>query len=357
MKIAVVGAGIMGRVLALSLVNAGYEVSLFDQSSARAGSNCSYVAAGMLSAIAELEKADHCVYQLGKESIQQHWPKMLKQLNKPLYFSQKGSLLLAHPQDRSELIRYMGVIESKLQDQAPFKLIDNAQLTELEPDLGKFKEAYYFPEEAQMDSQAVMDALAGFFQERGVHFYENTRVSEIQAHSLSVGGVRQDFDWIMDCRGLAAKETFSSLRGVRGELIWLHAPQVVLQHPVRLLHPRYALYVVPRPDEQYIIGASEIESEDNGPISVRTSLELLSAAYYIHPGFAEARVLKTATQSRPTLPDHLPSIKIKKGLLAINGLYRHGFLIAPSLAEEVLRYLESGVSGLYYSNLWESVSD
>ena len=87
----------------------------------------------------------------------------------------------------------------------------------------------------------------------------------------------------------------NELRGIRGELMWLHHPKIHIQHPVRLLHPRYKIYLSPRPDHIYIIGASEIESEDTSPISVKTMLELLSATYYIHPSFTEARLIKTMT--------------------------------------------------------------
>ena len=69
--------------------------------------------------------------------------------------------------------------------------------------------------------------------------------------------------------------------------------------------------------------------------------KLLSAIYYLHPGFSEARIIKTVTHCRPTLPHHLPQIKYQAGLLAVNGLYRHGYLIAPALAKEVLKFLHT----------------
>lgn len=161
------------------------------------------------------------------------------------------------------------------------------------------------------------------------------------------------FDWVFDCRGLGAQSVFSDLRPVRGELIALHAPDVHLNRPIRLLHPRYSLYIVPRPGDIYLIGASEIEAEDYSPISVRTTLELLTAAYYVHPGFIEARLINTVTHCRPTLSTHLPRIQYEDGLVSINGLYRHGYLIAPALAEEVLRGINTQCQRLDYPTIWE----
>jgi glycine oxidase len=97
----------------------------------------------------------------------------------------------------------------------------------------------------------------------------------------------------------------------------------------------------------FVIGATEIESEDLSPASVRSTLELLSAAYTVDPGFGEARVLEIGVQARPTLPDHLPTLQPSgPRQLQINGLYRHGFLIAPALLDAALEWMERGESPL-----------
>ncbi len=152
-------------------------------------------------------------------------------------------------------------------------------------------------------------------------------------------------DWLFDCRGLGARAQWPALRGVRGEVLRVHAPEVTLSRPTRLLHPRYPLYIAPKPDHVFVIGATEIESDDLSPASVRSTLELLSAAYTVHPGFAEARILEIATQCRPTLPDNLPALRwLAPRQLQINGLYRHGFLIAPALLDVALQLMDHDAS-------------
>lgn len=160
---------------------------------------------------------------------------------------------------------------------------------------------------------------------------------------------------VFDCRGLGASALFGNLRALRGELIWLHAPEVKLQRPIRLLHPRYSLYIVPRPNNIYLIGASEIEAADYSPISVRTTLELLTAAYYVHSGFAEARIVKTVTHCRPTLSNHLPLVNYAEGIMAINGLYRFGYLIAPALVDAILAFLNNNRQSFPYKTIWELI--
>jgi glycine oxidase len=45
---------------------------------------------------------------------------------------------------------------------------------------------------------------------------------------------------------------------------------------------------------------------------------------------------------RPAFPDNLPRILVEGDKIAVNGLYRHGFLLAPALAELTLNYVENG---------------
>ena len=97
------------------------------------------------------------------------------------------------------------------------------------------------------------------------------------------------------------------------------------------------MYIVPRAGEQVVVGASEIEAEDRSPVSLRTTVELLAAAYSVVPQLGEARIVHTETNLRPALPDNLPRIDTQQGLTRVNGLFRHGWLIAPAMVEEALR--------------------
>ncbi len=96
----------------------------------------------------------------------------------------------------------------------------------------------------------------------------------------------------------------------------------------------------------YVIGATEVEGEDMSPVTVRSALELLSAAFAVHPGFGEARILELNSQCRPTLPDHRPAI-VWDGArtLRVNGLYRHGYMIAPEVADTANTFAQALLGG------------
>ena len=102
-------------------------------------------------------------------------------------------------------------------------------------------------------------------------------------------------------------------------------------------------HIVPWDDHRFLLGATQIESSDAGPITVRSMLELLGAAYALHPAFGEARIIEFGSGLRPAFPDNLPRIAIDQDRIAVNGLYRHGFLLAPALAELTLGYVVRGV--------------
>lgn len=347
MKAGIVGGGIMGQLLALVLMNANWQVSLFDDGK----ESCSQVAAGLLTPIAELENSDPVIYELGLISLKKYWPELLNFLKEPIYFRNQGSLLLSHPRDKGELVRFLKIISHKIPDQTIHPLSDDT-IKIIEPELSHFDEGYYIENEGQIDNQSLLLVLKNHLFTQGVIWHQ-TSVEEIKPHEIVLVDKTLQFDMVFDCRGLRSTFFKNELRGVRGELIWLHHPDIDINHPVRLLHPRYQIYLSPRPNRTYIIGASEIESEDNSPISVKTLLELLSATYYIHPNFAEARLIKTMTHCRPTLTNHLPKIKWMDGLIAINGLYRHGFLIAPAIANDVMRFLARGFSSILFPKIWE----
>ncbi|WP_126337964.1 FAD-dependent oxidoreductase [Legionella spiritensis] len=356
MRAGIAGSGIMGSLLALALHNEGWQISLFEQS--EGNDNCSLAAGGLLTPISELDKSSLVIFHLGQRSVKRCWPDILSQLPDTVYYRQSGSIILNHPNDQAEWNHFYQRVSEKLDHtkEIRFYRLSNDSLIRLEPDLAKFKTAYYCPDEAHIDCQALIPELHKYLARIGVTFFLNTPVLSLESGRIRTKDRRHDFDMVFDCRGLGARDVFPDLRALRGEIIRLYAPEVTLHRPVRFLHPRYSLYIVPRPGHIYLIGASEIEADDHSGISVRTTLELLTAAYYLHPGFAEARILKTVTHCRPTLANHLPRIKRSDGLIAVNGLYRHGYLIAPALAEEVLRGLSANVS-LHYPEIWENDYD
>lgn len=336
MDIGIAGAGLVGRVLALNLLQRGHKVTLFDEDTAYGEDAAGMTAAGMLALFAELETAESSIFEHGKRSIEL-WPSLLEELDIADAYQLAGSIITAHPQDFSELDHFIDTLKSKVEEASTIKVLDKVGITDLEPDLEQHTKAFYIPHEGQVDAQRFMKTSSDYLLAHpNVTWHENTKVDKVESGTLYFNDKSKSYDWVFDSRGLGANEQIDNLRGVRGEVFWLDAPEVNITRPTRMLHPRYKIYIVPRPNNRYIIGATEIESEDKSPMSVRSSLELLSAVYSMHTGFAEARIVNMVTNCRPTLKDNLPNIEQSDKLTRVNGLYRHGYLLAPAIVEQAL---------------------
>jgi glycine oxidase len=336
--IAVVGGGLLGRSLAWRAARAGARVVLYDAGSHQGEKSAAWVAAGMIAPTTETIDADAEIVSMGKHSLSL-WPRWLAELPVPVFYRDSGTLLLWHRKDAGEAVRAQKRFCSQ---QRQVEQIDGARTTELEPVLGtRFPEAMYIPGEAQLDNRAFLNAVSIALAEGGVECHWESSVQD---------GPLLDAGIVVDCRGMGAKRDWAKLRGVRGEILRLHAPEIELRHMLRLLHPRCPVYIVPRADGNLIVGATSIESEDRSPASVRGVLELLTSAYSVLPALAEARILEFNTQVRPALSDNLPSLRIdrKRKVLRINGLYRHGFLLTPTIVEEALALLLEG----QYNSRW-----
>jgi len=91
-----------------------------------------------------------------------------------------------------------------------------------------------------------------------------------------------------------------------------------------------------------MIGATMIENEERARVTARSIVELVNTAFAIHPAFAEAEIVATGSDLRPAFADNLPRLLREGNSLYINGLFRHGFLLAPALARRAARVIFAG---------------
>ncbi len=309
MRVTIIGAGVAGLACAAEFNDQGHAVTVVARSPQIGADCCSWLAGGMLAPWCEGESAEEPVVRLGQEAIG-WWEKHVSGVRR------EGTLVLSHDRDMSELRRFARRTEA-------FDTIDRGRIDALEPDLaGRFRQGLFFAGEGHLDPRKTLIELAERLQRKGVIFHLGLDAKDVQI----------DADITVDARGLAARDTLPDLRGVKGEMLVVRSRDINLSRPVRLLHPRIPLYIVPRGNGVHMIGATMIESDERGGISVRSTLELLSAAYALHPAFGEAEILEVGVDARPAFPDNLPRVRRRGETIYVNGLYRHGFLLSPAVA-------------------------
>lgn len=309
--VAILGAGVAGLTTALRLVEAGRDVVIHEAAPRLGSQAASWLAGGMLAPHCEAEQAGETIVEPGLSGIG-WWAGRTR-------VERQGTLVLAGPRDGTELRRFAARTRSH-------ETLDADRVAQLEPDLaGRFSRALFFADEAHLDPRRALADLSRLVSERG-----GTLLYGSDAEPAAFPG-----EVVVDCRGRAAQA--DRLRGVRGEMVLVRCPDVALTRPVRLLHPRWPIYVVPRDEGVYMVGATTVESENAGPVTVRSTLELLSAVTMLHPAFAEGEVLETGAARRPALPDNLPVATRRGSVVTFAGLYRHGFLLSPHVSAEAAR--------------------
>ena len=314
--IAILGAGITGLMNAYMLCHSDFDVTIYDPKGFPA-ENASWIAGGMLAPYSEIEHMNMRWIHMGLESIE-IWRDIAKELD--IGFTHGGSLLLAHAEDRYILERFRAHLPQDQQMQV--------KPSAVEPALGeRFASGLFLQDEAHIYPHAAMRAICARLERKQVKIEKASSTPEELPH-----------DFIIDCRGMASNDP--DLRGVKGEIVLVRNPEFTLSRPVRLMHPRYPLYIVPRPNHVFMIGATIIESDDSGKPSLKSAMELMSALYSLHPSFGEAELLDVLSGVRPSYPDNLPRMSVNKNVISVNGTFRHGYLLAPIMAECVKEYIE-----------------
>lgn len=365
-KIAVLGAGVSGTMLAWQLLCEGYPVEIFEARAESDRTGAGYVAAAMLSPLAEAAGSEAYIGAMGLASMAL-WKPLIQKLeleSSPIFFQRDGTIVIWHPDDRAEhqilmrqLSQYVDTLPSSKTHLPYYQSLEASTINALEPALaGRFSTGLLLEGEGQVDNIQVMKNLRSAIVNRGgiFHWESPRRIEEVIDQSKPV--------LVIDARGIGAKKEWvpSPLRGIRGEVLRVKTTEVSLKRPIRLLHPRYPLYIAPKPSNEFVIGATVIESEDESPISLQSTMELASALYAVHPAFAEARLLASMTSLRPTLPDHRPHIHLNlRGhtpVVSINGLYRHGWLLAPIIVKSALMAIHEFLRSLSKHSPWINLS-
>jgi len=304
LRILVKGAGVAGLVTAVTLAENGAQVTL-QETGGRIGSGASWLAGGMLAPWCEAESAPPEITADSLESLdwwEAHVPGVTR----------NGTLVVAPPRDTPELARFG-------RRTSHFTTIGAGDIATLEPDLAqRFDRALFFSQEGHVDPREALAALKSRLEALGGTVVFNT--TETGAH-----------DWIVACTGRGS--AIPNLRGVRGEMLLLRCPDITFSRPIRLLHPRMPVYIVPRRNHVFMVGATMIESEDERGMTLRSMSDLLNAAYTLHPAFAEAEILETGVGLRPSFPDNIPRAWKEGRVVHVNGMYRHGFLLSPARAK------------------------
>ncbi len=353
-RVAIVGGGVIGLSIAWRLARAGAGVTVFERD--RAGAGASRVAAGMLAPITEtLPGHGHdALVRFARASLARY-PSFLAELehdaDMAVPLDSHGTLIVARDRDDAESIKR--AYEYRRALDLPVEWISGARAREIEPLLApRVHAAVWIPDDHQVDTHALLAALARACAHRGVTIRENATVENVRVHNEAVVGVRVanedvDADVVIVAAGAwsgtigEVPGAVAPVRPVKGQIVRLRATDdFVLAHVIRT--PR--VYVLRKADGRVLVGATQEEvGFDVQPVAGAIK-DLLEHAWEILPATYELPFEGVDVGLRPAARDHLPIIGATdvRGLVMATGHFRSGILLAPATADAVVDGIANG---------------
>lgn len=358
MKIGIIGAGILGRLLAIEFSKYNYQITLFEKDDMNSSQSSCATAAGMLNPWSEINESTALVFELGVLSLT-HWQEVIQKIAAPEILFHCGSAHVSSYGDKAKLDHLLKNLLNKQENFYCIPLDNNLKKQLFNKTNSSYPYGFYLPDEKCLDPQLFIKKSNDYFKKNNnINFCYDTNILKFSQNTISSENKSEYFDLVLNTTGYHGKSDLNNtLRGVRGSLILVEAPQVNLQSIVRLGHLRYPIYIVPRGQNKYIIGATTHETECMKPMTVEANLELLSTACQFDPGFLEANILEQRVNLRPAFASGEPKIQCKNNVYFINGLYRHGITISPIISHYFCEFIHNNFklpSHLNYS-IWDKL--
>jgi glycine oxidase len=355
LRVAIVGAGVIGLGIAWRLAAHGASVQVLDR--AAAGSGASHAAAGMLAACCEAEPGEEALVALGREA-QARWPafaaELLQATGIDVELRQEGTLVVALTADDQARLHHQLAFQQGLG--LPVQWISAAETRRREPHLaGKLAGAVFSPEDHQVDNRKLAAALRVAAETAGARITEHQKVESISCKGGRVDGIVLAGGAILAAEAviLAAGAWSRTIAGVppdlrppvrpiKGQMLALRmdAANPLLRHV--LWAP--GAYMAPRRDGRLLIGATVEEKGYDTTLTAGGLLSLLEGAWRVIPAIEELPIDEMWVGHRPGSRDDAPILGAGplEGLLYATGHHRNGILLAPVTAESMARLVLEG---------------
>ncbi len=345
MRIAVIGAGVMGCATALALSARGArEVIVLER--AVPGAEASSAAAGILGAQIESQTDEIELFRRARDGYRAWADELRAETGIDVGYKQCGALQVAKTGADAD------ALEKKVAEQKRLGLVaailDGERARVIEPALaaGLACVAHY-PEEAQVDPPALLRALVTAASRRpGVTLRSGATVRGLLVeHNRCVGVKLEDGELRADATVLAAGSWSSLLSGlpaalpevkpVRGQIVQLEERPPRVRAIVFGDHG----YVVPRGDGRVLCGSTMEHAGFRREVTAAGVFTILQKALALVPSLGEAQMAGYWSSFRPHADSRLVGASMLPGLFLATGHHRNGILLARETGERVAEVL------------------
>jgi glycine oxidase len=333
-NLAVVGGGVIGLSTAWRAARTGREVTVYDPEPARGGA--SWLAGGMLAPVTEAWPGEEDVLRLGEASLKR-WPGFARDLAEEGFdpgLAGHGTLVVAFD---SADAGYLDILAGHLRSLGrAAERLTGREVKRLEPGTGSVRSGLHVPGDLAVDNRKLLDALYAACVGHQVRFVRE-RVEELpdaEAVVLAAGA------WT----GRLHPQLAGAVRPLKGEILRLKPRRGCLPpptHTVRAVVEGRPIYLVPRGDQELVLGATQYEAGFDRAVTARGVRELLEGAERVFPAITEYELTEIAAGLRAGSRDALPYLGALDGsVFAATGHHRNGLLMAPVSADAVVAWLD-----------------
>jgi glycine oxidase len=354
MDAVVVGSGLIGLAVAWRAAEAGLQVTLVDPAPV---SGASSVAAGMLAPVTEVHYGEEPLLRLNIAGARR-WPDLAADLEqatgRDVGYQQGGTLLVAFDADDRRVLDELHRFQQHLGLEVDRLRSRDCRVREpmLTP---RIRGGLLARDDHHVDPRKVTAALRLACEARGVTtvFRRVERIAHDAGRATAVildDGERIAANTTVLAAGAAVTGieglppgTVPPVRPVKGQILRLGNPDgtQLLAGTIRGIVQGRAVYLVPRRDDELVVGATQEELGHDTRVTVGGVRELLDAAATLVPGVDELTLVETSAGLRPGTPDNRPLIgrTALDGLLLATGHHRNGVLLAPITADAITALL------------------
>jgi glycine oxidase len=347
--IVIVGAGVIGTAAAWRCAQRGLSVTLVDPDPGRGAWR---TAAGMLAPITELHYTESVLSRLNLASLAlypDYAAELTERTGLPTGYVECGTVEAAWDGADLHALRDLHAFGASLG--LTSHLLTGRELRELEPALAPGLPGGLLAEfDHQVDPRLMHAAQLRAALDLGVTVQVGTARLDVNAGRVTGVTIDDGTTLAADVVVLAAGAWSGQLdpvpvRPVKGQTLRLRLPgRNRLAHVVRATIKGNTVYVVPRADGRFVVGASSEEAGFDLSPRAGAVYELLRDAQSIVPELGEAVLEEVCTGLRPGSADNAPLIGTSSvaGLIYATGHYRNGILLTPVTADAVAALIVDG---------------
>jgi len=349
MRIAIIGAGILGASTAYHLALAGHAVTVIDETHQ---GKATLAGAGIVCPWATKAQDDdwYAMYEAGARYYAELVNGLASRGETQLGYRQIGALVVADdPAEYDAAAERLARRTARAPESGGMQELSPEEAQKLFPPLRPDMKALFVPGGARVDARLLAAAMVRAAVALGAEFRSDLASLNLEGNRPIVRDGRNEIvpaDQVIVTAGAWASRILAPLGLVhpvapqKGQIVHLGLPGVDTSRWAVLL-PMASHYLLSFDDSRVVIGATR---ENNSGFDYRVTAagqhEVLSAGLHFAPGLANATVIETRVGFRPaasTITPILGRMAGIEGLIIGNGLGASGLTIGPYAGRQLAR--------------------